>query len=167
MAILSCLPRHYSVNPQLTLVYFSFFSNTALINTWGILPPGFPCITSHLRLFTDLAASFHIPAIPLHHCFILATDSLRLNSHDFSFLKAFSELFSQLLIIKNFYLFIFGCTGSWLGSPGGSMVKKPPVMQEMWVWSLGGDDLLQKGMATHSSILARKITWESLAGCSP
>ena len=30
-SILFCLPRHYSVNPQLTLVYFSFFSNTALI----------------------------------------------------------------------------------------------------------------------------------------
>ena len=29
-------------------------------------------------------------------------------------------------------------------------------MQESWVWSLGQEDLLEKGMATHSSIL----TWE-------
>ena len=98
-SILFCLPRHYSVNPQPTLVYFSFFSNTVLIGIWGISPLGFPCITSHLRLFTDPAASIHVPAIPLHHCFILATDSLRLNSHDFAFLKAFPELFRQLLII--------------------------------------------------------------------
>ena len=32
-------------------------------------------------------------------------------------------------------------------------------MQETWVQSLGGEDPLEKGMATHSSILARKIPW--------
>jgi len=34
------------------------------------------------------------------------------------------------------------------------MVKNPPAMQEMWVQSLGGKDLLEKEMATHDSILA-------------
>ena len=34
------------------------------------------------------------------------------------------------------------------------MVKNLPAMQETWVRSLGGEDLLEKGMATHSSILA-------------
>jgi len=34
------------------------------------------------------------------------------------------------------------------------MVKNPPAMQETWVQSLGGEDTLEKGMATHSSILA-------------
>ena len=37
------------------------------------------------------------------------------------------------------------------------MVKNPPAMQETWVQSLGQEDLLEKGMATHSSILAWKI----------
>ena len=32
-------------------------------------------------------------------------------------------------------------------------------MQEMWVWSLGQEDPLEKEMATHSSILALKIPW--------
>ena len=36
------------------------------------------------------------------------------------------------------------------------MVKNPPV-QETWVRSLGQEDLLEKGMATHSSILAGQI----------
>jgi len=36
----------------------------------------------------------------------------------------------------------------------GSAVKNPPVMQEMWVQSLGQEDPLEEGMATHSSILA-------------
>ena len=39
------------------------------------------------------------------------------------------------------------------------LVKNPPVMQETWVWSLGWEDPLEKGMATHSSILARRIPW--------
>ena len=34
------------------------------------------------------------------------------------------------------------------------LVKKPPTMQETWVQSLGWEDPLEKGMATHSSILA-------------
>ena len=33
------------------------------------------------------------------------------------------------------------------------MVKNPPAMQETGVQSLGWEDLLQEGMATHSSIL--------------
>ena len=45
---------------------------------------------------------------------------------------------------------------STLGFPGGSVVN-PPAMQETWVQSLGWGDLLEKEMATHSSILAWKI----------
>ena len=39
------------------------------------------------------------------------------------------------------------------------MVKNLPAMQETWVQSLGLEDPLEKGMETHSSILARKIPW--------
>ena len=37
------------------------------------------------------------------------------------------------------------------------MVKIPPEMWETWVWSLGWEDPLEDGMATHSSILAWRI----------
>ena len=37
------------------------------------------------------------------------------------------------------------------------MVKKLPSMQETWVQSLGWEDPLEEGMATHSSILAWRI----------
>ena len=37
------------------------------------------------------------------------------------------------------------------------MVKCPPAMQELQVLSLGQEDPLEKGMATHSSILAQRI----------
>ena len=38
------------------------------------------------------------------------------------------------------------------------MVKNPPAVEETWVQSLGWEDPLEKGMATHSSILAWRIT---------
>ena len=37
------------------------------------------------------------------------------------------------------------------------LVKNPPAMQETWVRSLGWEDPLEKGKATHSSILAWRI----------
>ena len=39
------------------------------------------------------------------------------------------------------------------------MVKNPPAMQETWIWSLGREVPLEKGMATHSSVLAWRIPW--------
>ena len=39
------------------------------------------------------------------------------------------------------------------------MVKHLPIMQEIWLKSLGQEDLLEKEMATHSNILAWKIPW--------
>ena len=39
------------------------------------------------------------------------------------------------------------------------LVKNPPAMQETCVRSLGWEDPLEKGKATHSSILARRIPW--------
>ena len=39
------------------------------------------------------------------------------------------------------------------------LVKNPPAMQETWVRSLGWEDTLEKGKATHSSILAWRIAW--------
>ena len=48
------------------------------------------------------------------------------------------------------------------------MVKHLPTMWETQVQSLGWDDLLEKEMATHSSILAWKIPWtEEPVGYSP
>ena len=44
------------------------------------------------------------------------------------------------------------------------IVKNPPVMQEIWVRSLGGEDPLEKGMVAHSNILAWKIPWTEEPG---
>ena len=43
-------------------------------------------------------------------------------------------------------------------------VKDLPAMQESWVRSLGWDDVLEKGLATHSSTLAWRIPWTEEPG---
>ena len=51
-----------------------------------------------------------------------------------------------------------------LGFPCGSAVKNPPAVQELQVQSLGWEDPLEDGMATHSSILAWRIPWTEEPG---
>ena len=54
--------------------------------------------------------------------------------------------------------------------PGGGtslvaqLVKNPPAMQETWVPSLGWEDSLEKGKATHFSVLAWRIPWTTVQG---
>ena len=46
-----------------------------------------------------------------------------------------------------------------MASVVAQLVKNLPAMQENWVRSLGWEDPLEKGMATHSSVLVWKIPW--------
>jgi len=51
-----------------------------------------------------------------------------------------------------------------LDFPSGSVTKNPPLIQETQVQSLGGEDALEKEMATYSSILAWEIPWTEELG---
>ena len=53
----------------------------------------------------------------------------------------------------------FGGCSKIRASLVAQLVKKPPAMWETWVRSLGWEDPLEKGKATHSSILAWRIPW--------
>ena len=59
-------------------------------------------------------------------------------------------------------------TGSKYPSQGASlvaqMVKNLPAMRETWVQSLGWENPLDEGMATHSSIFAWRIPWTEEPG---
>ena len=46
----------------------------------------------------------------------------------------------------------------------GSVVKNLPGMQAMWVQSLGGEDALEEGTATHSSIPIWRTPWTEEPG---
>ena len=58
-------------------------------------------------------------------------------------------------VAMTFFWCKFGCKGL----PGGSAGRELPAMQETWVQSLSWEDPLEKGMATHCSVLAWRISW--------
>ena len=64
-------------------------------------------------------------------------------------------------------MFIFNLLASAEAPNGGSLeaqlVKNLSTMRETWVWSLGWEDPLEKAIATHSSILAWRISMDRRA----
>ena len=68
---------------------------------------------------------------------------------------------SQLIMLQNYFCLH---PNPYLGFPDGSNGKNLPAVQEAWVWSLGWEDPLEKGMATNSSILAWRIPWREEPG---
>ena len=65
-------------------------------------------------------------------------------------------------------IWIFGddsaCVHTQRGFPGGSDGKESACKAETWVQSLGQEDTLKEGMATHSSILTWRIPWIEESG---
>ena len=61
-------------------------------------------------------------------------------------------------------LSIFDLSSDYLASLVAQMVKYLPAMRETQIQSLIWEDLLEKGMATHSSILAWRIPWTEEPG---
>ena len=62
---------------------------------------------------------------------------------------------------------IFDCLNSTSDTLVAQLVKNLPAMWETWVWSLGWEDRLEKGKATHSIILAWRIPWTIWSMGSP
>ena len=73
-------------------------------------------------------------------------------------LLPWSFLKKQLQTIPNIVIL------STISSLVVQVVKNPPAMQESSVQSLGWDDPLEKGKATHASILAWRISWTVYMG---
>jgi len=63
------------------------------------------------------------------------------------------------LIPQKKKIYIWGIEVICRASLVAQLVKNLPAMWETWVRSLGWEDLLEEGMATHSSILAWRIPW--------
>ena len=77
-------------------------------------------------------------------------------------------LFSEcviLLLFRHFHwLHLLDSTYMCYASLAAQMVKNMPVTQDTRVQSLDWEDLLEKGMASHSSILAWRILWTEEPG---
>ena len=79
------------------------------------------------------------------------------HTHDLSYKLRAREFQSILVTFKgSIYLFQAFLVAQ--------MVKNLSATQETWVQSLGQEDPLEKGMATHSSILAWRIPWTEEPG---
>ena len=94
-------------------------------------------VLSHFSVF--LCSSLFSPSVFLHR-------------------SLYHFLFSSLCLTLFPYLLSLLHLPSW-ASPVAQLVKNLPAMQETWVRSLGWKNPLEKGKATHSSILAWRIPW--------
>ena len=68
------------------------------------------------------------------------------------------------LELQNELVDILSTVTNFLGFPGVLAVKNLPATQENLFGSLGREDPLEKGMATHSNILAWRIPWTEEPG---
>ena len=62
-------------------------------------------------------------------------------------------------LARKVYVYIYTHIYTYWASLVAQPVKNPPAKWEAWVQSLGWEDPLDKGKATHSSILAWRIPW--------
>ena len=93
----------------------------------------------------------------------LKQNSLRDRKYPIERINTQTTNFLKLKNLKIFLKFIHCVEGyplqqSWT-SFVAQLVKNPPAMRETWVQSLGWKDPLEKGKATHSSVLAWRILW--------
>ena len=65
---------------------------------------------------------------------------------------------SKTLILQGTAFFMIQLSHLW-ASLVAQLVKNTPAVWETWVWSLGWEHPLEKGMTTHSSVLAWRILW--------
>ena len=71
---------------------------------------------------------------------------------------------SQTRLSTHIHILIIASHGTHWASLVAQLVKDLPAVQETGVWSLGWEDSLENEMATHSSILAWKISWTEEPG---
>ena len=119
------------------------------LRCYGLQPASFLCPWDSPGKNTGVGCHFlfqhiHIPP-PLPTSFLFVTTVRQV---EFSVLYIMFPTVVSFIIAILFYNF-----------PGAQAVKNLPAVQETWVWYLDRKDPLEKGMATHSSILAWRISW--------
>ena len=136
------------------------------------------CNTHHLTWVSlTLGVGYLFTAAPakLSHCSLPWTRGISKNSHMEILRDLLSSLFLCLFLFQGqhlpgLFIDIKGISvyryllHYLMGFPGGSDGKELPAIQETWVWSLGQEDTPEKGLATHSIILAWRIPWTEEPG---
>jgi len=87
------------------------------------------------------------------------TEQLNNNNNIYIYIYIYSYIHTHMYTHTHTHIYIYN-----LASLVAQMVKNLPAMQDTRIWSLGWEDLLEKGMAAHSNILARGIPWSEKPG---
>ena len=61
----------------------------------------------------------------------------------------------MIIAVKHFFIYLLAIWASLVAQ----LVRNPPAMRETWLRSLGWEDPMEKGKATHSSVLTWRISW--------
>ena len=86
-----------------------------------------------------------------NYCYFCALIFVRFSlSIVFRLILLKAQYSTYILKIRLFNLSYFNRVASWVTQ----LVKNPPAMQKTWIQSLGWEESLEEGVATHSSILA-------------
>ena len=131
------LPLSHQGSP-FKLLYLGKYS--LLAEPDNILLLYFHFISKGLPHHTQKDCSYIPPLLKIMHCFNLSL--------------VFLCICYFLWCLWLHFFLLFG-----RGALVAQLVKNPPAMRETWVQSLGWEDPLEKGKATHSSILAWSIPW--------
>ena len=114
-----------------------------------------PCLCSSSRSW-GISPGSPLPAPSLHHYQKRLLAEVTGLVHPVVYWEILAELPHPLLPLQLLSCFIF------VASPMAQWVKNLLAMQETqetWFWSLGWEDSLKEGMATHCSIFAWRISW--------
>ena len=111
--------------------------------------------------FWETVQSMNIPQFVNSFPYWLAFDCFQFRTLHVKLLSTFAKKIWHYVSPSRFLFYftdLFICPIPRI-SLMAQLVKNPPTMRETWVRSLGWEDPLGKGMATHSSILAWRIPW--------
>ena len=111
---------------------------------WGLMHASFD-------ILIVASTVFYLECIPFEFTSIMILFISRISNCFF-----FTLAVNCLSLFCNMFLHVIHSFTFVGGFPSGS-VKNLPAIQETWVWALGQEDLLEKEMATHFSILAWRI----------
>ena len=129
-----------------------------------ILVSGNPIVEILMQLCDDTDKCFEIGLKPQYHSETKSAWFKKLLAWNFPQYWNDSCLGASWLTCREMSLTVYA--GPWhvWASLVAQLVKNPPAMRETWVRSLGWEDPLEKGKATHSSILAWRIPWTESMG---